>query len=295
VTPFAAFVRLSRPIFLGGGVLGVTLGAVMAARAHHHLVPATLVFTQVAVTAFQLMTHYTNDYFDCHADAFAARTAFSGGSGILGEHLPARVARIAALGCFVVGITALFVLFVEGNRLAALIGISIALGALCYSSPPLRLLARGLGELDAALVVGMLVPLFAYTASGATVSGGTLVGLLLPTCAMFILMICVEIPDVEADARGGKRNVLVRFGPAIAPLAITATTVAMVAIAVLLSRSGGPPLLGAAMLPALVICAFVLHEERGRHPSRDGHIAAGGVAVFVAATLGCAVAYALPA
>ncbi|GAC1500372.1 MAG: prenyltransferase [Vulcanimicrobiaceae bacterium] len=290
MTPLAAFVKLSRPIFLAGGALGVTLGAAMAARSHHHLVPATLLHTQVAVTAFQLMTHYTNDYFDRPADAFAVRTIFSGGSGMLGAHLQPRVAIMAALACLATGAAALFALFVEGAHLATLIGILIALGAWCYSSPPVRLLARGLGEIDSALVVGMLVPLFAYTASGAAVSSGTLLAVLVPVCAMFILMICVEVPDLDADARGSKRNLLVRYGPTMAPRAIAVSALAMASLALFLSRTGGPPLLASATLPPLLACAFVL-RELDRRPSRHGRIAAGGVAVFVATTLGCAIAY----
>src|SRR5215207_916716 len=95
----AAFVRLGRPVFLGGGFLLFGLGAVVA-WAHGHPFDGRLyLLGQAAVTTFQLMTHYANDYFDYEADcANATPTRWSGGSRVLpGGELPVVVALVAAV------------------------------------------------------------------------------------------------------------------------------------------------------------------------------------------------------
>ncbi|MDQ6942959.1 MAG: prenyltransferase, partial [Candidatus Eremiobacteraeota bacterium] len=160
-----AFIRLSRPLFLYGGFAGVALGAAVAHAAGLRLDVAAYVWVQALVTSFQLMVHYANDYFDREADAHATRTAWSGGSGVLTAHmLSPRVALVAALVCAALGlvVTARFAL--AGNAPVAWLGLAIGVLAWCYSAPPVRFAARGLGELDAALVVAVLVPLAGFAA-----------------------------------------------------------------------------------------------------------------------------------
>jgi 1,4-dihydroxy-2-naphthoate octaprenyltransferase len=76
-----AFVKLGRPLFLGGGFVMYGLGAALAAFAGAHLDWTRYAWGQLAVTATQLMTHYANDYFDLAADrANRTPTRWSGGS-----------------------------------------------------------------------------------------------------------------------------------------------------------------------------------------------------------------------
>lgn len=168
------------------------------------------------------MTHYSNDYFDRETDAIGARTAFSGGSGVLtSEELRPAVALISASVCGIIGISGSVAFYINGNGVAAELGALIAILAWSYSSPPLRLSASGLGELDTALIVGSLVPLLGFAAQ--TTAWNWRVPLWsLPTgLAMFAMMICVQVPDYVADSATGKRNLLVRFGVNSAPGFVT--------------------------------------------------------------------------
>ena len=79
----AAFLRLSRPKFLIGGVLGFAFGASIAAFEGFAIPLPLYAGGQILVSAFHLMVHYANDYFDRASDARTARTPFSGGSGTL--------------------------------------------------------------------------------------------------------------------------------------------------------------------------------------------------------------------
>ena len=100
-----ALIRLGRPLFLGGGFILYALGSVMAG---HSIDVSRYVIGQCAVTAFQLMTHYANDYFDYEADqANKTPTKWSGGSRVLpaGE-LPRHVALVAAIVLATLGLVA---------------------------------------------------------------------------------------------------------------------------------------------------------------------------------------------
>ena len=79
-----AFIKLGRPLFLGGGFILFALGAAIAHACGHVIDTGRYVLGQAAVTAFQLMTHYANDYFDYDADvANLTPTKWSGGSRVL--------------------------------------------------------------------------------------------------------------------------------------------------------------------------------------------------------------------
>jgi len=282
IQPLRAFFRLSRPVFLAGGVVGVGLGTALALYVAHRPPDWGAFFTALlAVGALQLMTHFENDYFDREADARAIRTAFSGGSGVLVEGaLAPRVALGAAQVCLALGLAAVALFVAQGLTTAAILTTAIACLAWFYSSPPLRLLARGLGELDTALIAAVLVPLLAYVAQGAPLGMLALSATIPGGAALFAMMLCVEVPDIAADAAGGKRNLLVRFGrAAVVPLGFGALCVVYLGVA-LAVIAGAPPAL--ALLEALTLpLAFGLaaaFKDAAANTSGDAALAARGVA-----------------
>jgi 1,4-dihydroxy-2-naphthoate octaprenyltransferase len=291
VSRLLAFVRLSRPLFLYGGFAGVALGAAVAHAAGVLLDLATYVWAQALVTSFQLMVHYANDYFDRTADAGATRTAWSGGSGVLGAGaLAPRVALLAACVCAALGLVATARFALAGNATVAWLGIAIGVLAWCYSAPPVRLSARGLGELDAALVVAVLVPLAGYAAFAHRI-GEPMNGAVTTTAlAMFAMMLCVELPDAGSDHAAGKRNLVVRWGPSRAWLLIMITAAIAVAHAfVYASRAeAGPRLL--ALVPAAVAALQLVRLVRG--DPRPASIALWGVVLYATTVTGLAVVFA---
>lgn len=285
-----AFIRLSRLRFLIGGVLGVALGAAIARHQGFALNGPMLLVVQVTVTAFQLMTHYSNDYFDQQADLLAMRTAFSGGSGVFArKELSPAVGLFAAVCCALIGGLMLIVLAVQHETRAEETGILIAVLAWSYSSPPLRLLARGVGELTTAAVVAILVPLFSYAAFAHSIDTLAFYSTLPAACAMFVMMLCVEFPDIAADTATGKRNLLVRLGRGSAPVFISFATTGMALGMFLAVHSGAPtPMLAAAVL-GMLLCTWLRVKLQRDPPPADAWIARTGVAIFVL-TLGAGVA-----
>lgn len=205
---------MTRPLFLVGGVLLYLLGAFAAAAAGATLDFKKLLIGQALVTFIQLMTHYTNEYFDIEGDRLNAhRTWFSGGSGVLASgDLPPKAALYAAISCAILGLLALII----ASQQAAILSIFGLLGLLAawsYSGPPLTLARTGWGELTASFLVAMLVPLVGY----AMQSGGRVSPVILMACIPLILihlamLIAFQIPDRIADAQSGKRTLLVRLG-----------------------------------------------------------------------------------
>ena len=111
VTPvhkLIAFVRLGRPLHLVGGVLFNGLGMSIAHFLGAPIDWITAVWGQVAITSIQLMTHYSNDYFDQDADQAAVTpTRWASGRRVLPEGtLSTRVALVAALICAVLALVA---------------------------------------------------------------------------------------------------------------------------------------------------------------------------------------------
>lgn len=291
---FAAFVRLSRPLFLVGGIVGVALGAAVARANGAHVGVETYLWAQALVSAFHLMVHYANEYFDREADAYGAPSAWSGGSGVLvaGDVHP-RVALIAALLCAALGlvVTARFAL--TGNAPVAWLGIAILVFAWCYSAPPVRFAARGLGEFDAALVVAVLVPFAGYAAFTGHVDRAILDAVAAPAFAMLAMMLAVEFPDAAGDRLAGKRNLVVRAGLARARqlIAISTAFALATALATALKLHASVAMLALApQVVAAVALGRLVPSDR-----RAGAVAFWGVTLYATTVAGLAAVYALVA
>ncbi len=292
LAPLRAFVRLSRPLFLYGGFAGVALGAAAAAWTGHRIDAATYAWVQLLVSSFHLMVHYANDYYDRESDLGAVRTRWSGGSGVLVEgHLHPRVALVASLTCAAAGLFACARFALHGDALVAALGVAILAFAWWYSAPPVRFATRGLGEIDTALVVAVLMPCASYAAFTGGLDAAIARAVIAPAFAMIAMMLCVELPDAECDVRSGKRNMVVRLGvqQAWCLVRITAACAAGDAEITAPRTHGGP--VAFAMIPALaaaLMLTAVVYRTR-----RPGETAFWGVALYATTVTGLALAYAL--
>ena len=293
-----AFARLSRAKFLVGGLAAGGLGTAGAGYAVGAVDWRAYALAQATFSALHVMVHFANDYFDREGDAHGVPTPYSGGSGVVtsGE-LPPVVALVAALGaaaCAVLGAGALLGI---GRPEAAAVAVGAGVLAWAYSAPPLRLLARGFGELDTALVVATLVPLGTFLAQARTPNVAFVASTLPSAAAMFAMMLAVEYPDVAADRRCGKRNLVVRLG--IGParrLGVAAVGVAFAATALAVGF-GAPPALALVQIVALPLGlglarAFLTRSVVEGDRGADEALAARGVAFFFVLTVCALLAYA---
>lgn len=177
------------------------------------------------------------------------RSPFSGGKRVLVDGLWTRpeALRAAAALWAAAAVCGLAVAAYREPRalLLALLG-----GALAYfyHAPPLRLSHRGLGEAAVALCYGPLI------GGGATlVQTGEFpaaVAILLAPLGLLIaaFLVANEFPDFNADAQGGKRNLVVRLGRDRGTWLFLGLSAAAAAGTLFLPEAGWP---GAARLAAL--------------------------------------------
>lgn len=286
MSAFIAFLRLGRPLFLGGGFIIYALGAGAAALAGHALDWRLYALGQAVVTAFQLMTHYANDYFDYEADrANLTPTQWSGGSRVLPDgELPPYVALVAALVLAALGIVASVAL---GSATSGTIaGIALVMGGLAwaYSAPPVRLCASGLGELDTAVVVTGLVPLLGFVVQAPDLIGARLVALVAvpPFLLQIAMLLAIEFPDAAGDAATGKRTLVVRLGAARAArlqAALTALAFLWLPAAVALGLPGRIALFAA--LPAPIAAWRIIRIAEHRDPKAYERLTTFAVALLV--------------
>src|SRR5512136_2548881 len=209
-----AFVKLTRPMFLGGAVVLYLLGAALAWTQGSAVDWGRLLLGQLLVTSIQLTTHYANEYYDYDVDAAigSARTPFSGGSGVLvSGQLDRAVALRATHVCLIIAIVML-VLCGLISPLMWIIGIGALLGGYFYSAPPLKLEGSGWGEWDTAILTAVLVPL-----TGFVMQANHFDPIVLIVCAPLVLIyvamiLTFEFPDYPADKAIGKRTITVRIG-----------------------------------------------------------------------------------
>ncbi len=239
------FIRLGRPHFLAGGVLLYGLGVITALCAGTSLNLPALLWGQVAVTATQWMTHYSNEYFDLPADRMnPTPTRWAGGSRVLVEgRLSPHVALLATGALGSVALTAMMVVAfrTRPGPLALpllLTAFSLALG---YSAPPLQLHSRGLGEATVAFVVPGLTPLVGYYLQAGRLDRLPLLMVVPLCCLQFAMLLAIEFPDAVGDALAGKRTLVVRLGGARAARLYGMVVLLAYASLPLLVRLGLPP------------------------------------------------------
>jgi 1,4-dihydroxy-2-naphthoate octaprenyltransferase len=207
-----AFIQLTRPLFLMGGVVLYALGVFIARSQGITIDLPRALLGQAIITSIQLMTHYSNEYYDLETDRLigADRTFFSGGSGVLPSGtLSPVVAQRAMRGCAAVGLVAIFIGATQ-SPLVGLIGIIGLLGAYFYSAPPLRLSGSGWGELTASIIVALLTPLTGYVLQTNRIDP-IVFQIAAPLVLLHLAMVLTfELPDYAADLATHKRTLAVR-------------------------------------------------------------------------------------
>jgi len=261
--------------FLAAGALCFLLGYLLALRMGSPWDPARLLLGYAIFGCGHLSVHYSNEYYDRHADRKGTVGAFSGGTGILvarPELAPA--ARRIALSLIGVSL-ALAIVFQILYRPEPWFLLFVAAGNLLgwfYSAPPLSLAYRGLGEAATVLGLGFMMPATGYLMAKGTLDPAIfLVCLpLLPLGYFFIL--AVELPDMEGDRAGGKRTAVVRMGREAAQRSIAAAALVATILCLFLGIFWpGPPADMLKVLAAISVIPLAAGIRVRRAGIRDRH------------------------
>lgn len=210
------FIQLSRPLFIIGGALVYALGAGIARYLGVQINWVVYLVGQFYVSALQLSAHYLNEYFDAPADQHnQGRTPFSGGSGAVGEGKISRstLLLIAFSSLTVVAsLTVILISIVPPTPMLVLIIVLAVFGAIFYSTPPLRLVRSGYGELTTSILVANIVPLFAFYLQTGDIHRLLPMSTFPLTALHLAMMLSFSFPDYAVDVKFDKKNLLVRMG-----------------------------------------------------------------------------------
>jgi len=166
----------------------------------------------IGVTLAQNAVNVLNDYYDYKAgvDAATLKTPFSGGSRYLVSGLIKPESAFSfGLGSLLLAIPigAYFVL----TRGLALLGlVAVAAISVCFYSTTFARIY--LGEFLAGLNLGPLAIIGAYFVQTASMSAGVVAASLAPGIMIANVLYLNEMPDIEADAAAGRRNIPILIG-----------------------------------------------------------------------------------
>ena len=231
------FFLATRLPFLTATIVPVFLGLAAAAYDRHFSLGLASL-TLVGAIAVHLGLNEANDIFDTLSGVDAANltpTKFSGGSRVLQYGLVnlRQMTALAAVFYAIAIIVGLLLVAISGLGLLWL-GVAGVLISYFYTAPPLRLVHRGLGELCVALGFGPIMVLGAYFVQTGHYALRPLI-LSIPVAILVMLILYAnEVPDRFADAKTGKRTLVVRMQPAL----VIRGYVAAVAVAYLVVITG---------------------------------------------------------
>lgn len=292
---------MTRPAFLLLTVVACLLGTATAAACgcglDWRLAAAATLLAVLAHAAGNVL----NDLHDARNGADAANSQgiypFTGGSRLIqsGAVTEGQTAALAH--------TLLLVLVPAGLLLAVktaagvlLLGLAGLLLVWAYSAPPLRLMARGLGEpvVAGAWFLVVLGSDYVQRRQFFIIPASAALSFALLVAALLLINGC---PDAEADARVGKRTLAVRLGPvgaAWAYLGLVLAAHGWLAFSAWLLIPPAQALWGLVSLP-LSLAAAALLLARARQPWRLKPALALTVVATLAHGLGLAVGFGLVA
>ena len=270
----AIWLRALRLQFYPMTWIAYTIGALLAVGAGP-LQLGSYWIGYLCLFALEAATVFSNEYFDYDSDRRNTNAGpFNGGSRVLTDGSVRFGQMRMAIGMALLA-TALLAWWLLAGAVsspaasAAVLGV-LAVFALGYTVPPLKLSHRGFGELDVAATHSFGVVLCGFVFQGGVVWDGSPWLVSVPLFLSVLAAITLSgIPDRDADWQAGKRTMVVQVGVAKALKIALGSTLAAPALALLIDQLGfAGRLYGAWIWPAVLhaLVAALLIGRRLRQP-----------------------------
>ena len=221
-TSWKDWFQLSRPHFHSVGVLPFMLGLTLSWRVGNPINWLVFLLGLFGVIFIMLAAYYGGEAYDVREDSTTwseGGNPFSGGSGMVvkGRITPQQAKR-ASLAAFLAAIfLGIFIQFgLKTGPWTLPLGLTGALAGYYYSTPPLRWVKRGFGELLIGFCYGWLPIATAFYLQTGSLHP-LIPWLSIPIgCTIFNVILLNEFPDYQGDSEAGKRNLVVRLGRNVA-------------------------------------------------------------------------------
>lgn len=218
IKKISLWAQLGRAPFHSVGVAPMVLGAAWASYVGGQVDWHLAFWAAVSVVLIMLSTYLAGEYYDQKEDKLSGeygKSAFAGGSqviqkGKMGAEVVRRASNYSALAVVAVGVF-IQMHFKTGPWTLPLGSLGLLIGYF-YSTPPIRLVKRGFGEIFIGFCYGYL-PVFiaAYLQTGEF--DLRLFYISNPIAISIFLVIWInQFADYKADKEAGKTNLVVRLG-----------------------------------------------------------------------------------
>lgn len=205
----ASWIQLTRPMTLTGTISPILAGtgfAAMKGAVHYDL----LIILLIAAVLVQASANMLNDYFDVingqDHEKWQTGKPYPLGKVPVHNHIPYIVGLMIVVAIFLGAW-----LSIQSNWIVAVIGTIGLVVGYAYSAGKKSLAALGLGEIVAALFLGVITTLLSYIIQGYSIDGGIL-GISLPFALLIASMILTNnIRDIKKDL-GFRRTLAIRLG-----------------------------------------------------------------------------------
>jgi 1,4-dihydroxy-2-naphthoate polyprenyltransferase len=202
------YLKMIRPHIVVGGLLAFTVGALLGIANGGVFTPTAFVVCYATVFFGDLSTHFSNDYFDVKQDKTRQKSLFSH-NNVLTDN-PEMLSFTKKIAVALLAVSLLISAVAVILQIAPLMLLLIMIGAnflgWFYSSPPLRLVSRGLGEVAIALAVGFVIPAAGYLSSKGAIDSWYGIFVVPFILYAFMLALSLEAPDIENDRSGDKKT-----------------------------------------------------------------------------------------
>ncbi|WAS06256.1 2-carboxy-1,4-naphthoquinone phytyltransferase [Gloeomargaritales cyanobacterium VI4D9] len=197
------------PLIYTAAVIPVLVGTAASYAEAPELVRTSIFFWVLAgVVLLQAWLNITNDVYDA-----ATGVDVNKPSSLVNLTGQPMLLQIIAWSCLALGVICIYIVntTLADNWILAISGLGIGLGY-CYQGPPFRLSYRGWGEPMTFVAFGPLATLAASYAQLGRFSPTAFCASLVVGCLVTGIIFAHHFPQVEDDARAGKRSPVVRWG-----------------------------------------------------------------------------------
>src|SRR6266516_318913 len=266
-----AWVRASQAILFEASIVPALAGTAAAVSAGAAFRPEYLGLILLSLVGIQAGANLFKGYYEgldrsVPPSSPGAWFAFDSGAAIGLTRDPKTVLR-AGRACFAVGVVAgLGLVAITANLVLLAFGLGGAVLAWSYTSPPLKLSYRGIGEISTFLAFGPIMTVGATVAfGGAGVESSVFASLILGFLAAAISF-ARYFPNREEDIAKGKRTPVTLLGVPRALRAFLGLLLAPYPVGALWLARGG----GILWVPVLAVCVALIELSLWRARGRSG-------------------------